>query len=183
LSAFEGLPEWFSRSDADGDGQVRMSEYATSWSDDVVADFAQFDLNGDGIVTPKECMKAVEAGAVQGVASAARSSSEGRGSERSRDRRSPAPEGDTSPVSTSPGADAPAATAGAEQPAGAAVTGVSSQYLKYAVGMIAKYDTNKDGVLKADEWTKMNKDYSTADTDQDGRITPAELAVTFSQAK
>ena len=51
----------------DQDGQVQMSEYASSWSDDVVADFAQFDLNGDGIVTPAECLEAAERGAVQGA--------------------------------------------------------------------------------------------------------------------
>jgi Ca2+-binding EF-hand superfamily protein len=49
--------------------------------------------------------------------------------------------------------------------------------------MIAQSDTNKDGVLTADEWTKMNKDYSAADTDKDGRITPLELAAHFSEMK
>ncbi len=87
LSALEGLPEWFGRSDADGDGQVRMSEYATSWTDDVVADFAQFDLNGDGIVTPKECMNAVDEGAVQGIAPTSTASSS-RSIGRGRDRQS-----------------------------------------------------------------------------------------------
>ena len=40
----KGLPEWFARSDADADGQVAMAEFATSWSDAVLKDFAQFDL-------------------------------------------------------------------------------------------------------------------------------------------
>ena len=66
LAGYEGLPEWFARADANGDGQVKMAEYSTSWTDQVVADFAQFDLNQDGIVTPSECVKATEAGAVQG---------------------------------------------------------------------------------------------------------------------
>ena len=56
------------------DGQIKMAEYATSWSDDVVADFAQFDLNGDGIVTPAECLQAVDQGAVQGAGVALASS-------------------------------------------------------------------------------------------------------------
>ncbi len=109
LSAFEGLPEWFARSDADGDGQVRMSEYATSWSDDVVADFSQFDLNGDGIVTPKECLNAVNAGAVQGAASSSAMASSSRESSVGgrRDRRSYSSRGggDTTVSSSSPAAD------------------------------------------------------------------------------
>ena len=70
LAKLEGLPEWFARTDANGDGQIQMSEYSTSWSDQVVADFSQFDLNKDGIVTPGECVKAAESGAVQGSAPA-----------------------------------------------------------------------------------------------------------------
>ena len=62
----DGLPDWFARYDTDGDGQVMMYEYSTSWDRQVVADFSQFDLNKDGIVTPIECLRATEAGAVQG---------------------------------------------------------------------------------------------------------------------
>ena len=38
------------------------------------------------------------------------------------------------------------------------------------------YDTNHDNVLNKSEWSNMKKDYSSADTDGDGRITPLELA-------
>ena len=181
LSAFEGLPEWFARSDADGDGQVRMSEYATSWSDDVVADFTQFDLNGDGIVTPKECLRAVEAGAVQGAASSSvASSSLESSSGRRRDRRSSSSGGgvDTT-VSSSSSVPDTSSSAASTPTAGAG--GVSPAYVKYAVGVIKKYDSNNDGVLQADEWSKMNKDYSSADADHDGKLTPAELGVAFSK--
>jgi hypothetical protein len=57
--------------------------------------------------------------------------------------------------------------------------GTSPQYVKYAVGLIQKYDSNKDGVLTQDEWAKMNQDYSSADMDKDGRITPVELGAAF----
>ena len=182
LSTFEGLPEWFARSDADGDGQVRMSEYATSWSDDVVADFTQFDLNGDGIVTPKECLNAVDAGAVQGAASSSAMASSSRESSfgRRRDRRSYSSGGgvDTTVSSSSPAADT---SSSAASPAAAGAGGVSAAYVKYAVGVIKKYDSNNDGVLQADEWSKMNKDYSSADADNDGKLTPAELGAAFSK--
>ena len=84
----EGLPDWYARSDANGDGQVMMSEYAASWSQMVANDFRQFDLNNDGVITPNECLEAVDAGAVQGVApsSPAMASSQSPSSYRSRGR-------------------------------------------------------------------------------------------------
>jgi Ca2+-binding EF-hand superfamily protein len=54
----EGLPEFFARSDADGDGQVMMSEYTTRWTDEKAAEFARYDVNGDGVITPSECLRA-----------------------------------------------------------------------------------------------------------------------------
>lgn len=54
----EGLPDWFARNDANGDGQVAMAEYATSWSDSKVREFDRYDLNRDGLITPRECLDA-----------------------------------------------------------------------------------------------------------------------------
>ena len=42
-------------------GQILMSEYAASWTDSTAAEFAKYDLNGDGFITPKECLDAQEA--------------------------------------------------------------------------------------------------------------------------
>ena len=53
-----GLPEWFARKDADGDGQVTMAEYSREWSEEAAEEFAKYDLNGDGVITPAECIKA-----------------------------------------------------------------------------------------------------------------------------
>jgi hypothetical protein len=50
------MPEWFVKSDADGDGQIMMAEYALSWTEAEAAKFAKYDLNGDGIITPSECL-------------------------------------------------------------------------------------------------------------------------------
>jgi hypothetical protein len=56
----KGLPEWFYRRDADGDGQVSMAEYASVWTDAMAEEFSRYDLNGDGIVTPEECGAALK---------------------------------------------------------------------------------------------------------------------------
>ncbi len=143
----EGMPEWFAQRDANADGQIMMSEFATSWSNGIVKDFTQFDLNRDGIITAKECLQATEAGAVLGSPPPATASVPGK--------------------STSTGSSSP--------PAATQTTGMSekmAKYVKYAVGYIKRFDSNSDGVLTKEEWTKMSKDYSGADKDSDGRITP-----------
>jgi hypothetical protein len=53
----EGLPDWFARNDANGDGQIAMAEYSRDWSPSKAAEFARYDLNGDGIVTAQECLQ------------------------------------------------------------------------------------------------------------------------------
>lgn len=56
----KGLPDWFARNDEDADGQITMSEYATLWSDAKATEFAKFDLDGDGVITPRECLRSQE---------------------------------------------------------------------------------------------------------------------------
>jgi Ca2+-binding EF-hand superfamily protein len=53
----EGLPDWFNSSDADGDGQVSMHEFASPLTDEKLAEFAKYDLNGDGFITADEVLK------------------------------------------------------------------------------------------------------------------------------
>jgi hypothetical protein len=50
----KGMPDWFLRNDLDADGQISMAEYATSWNDQIAAEFLKIDANGDGIITPEE---------------------------------------------------------------------------------------------------------------------------------
>jgi len=52
-----GLPEWFLRKDADGDGQVTMAEYAKDCTPAEAVEFDRLDLNHDGITTAAECLK------------------------------------------------------------------------------------------------------------------------------
>jgi Ca2+-binding EF-hand superfamily protein len=51
----KGMPDWFLRGDVDGDGQVSMAEYTSTWTEQLAAEFLKYDLNGDGIITPEEC--------------------------------------------------------------------------------------------------------------------------------
>ena len=155
------LPEWFTQSDKNEDGQIKMAEFASSWNDEAIRDFFQFDKNKDGIITAQECIAAKEAGAVRGVAPAAstasssasrsRSSRSSSRNSRSRSRRS----------SSSPRKKLSKA----------------KLYMSFAVGQIKLYDKNKDGVLSKDEWSAMkNKPAKGADADGDGKLTPTELA-------
>jgi hypothetical protein len=52
----KGIPDWFTRKDANLDGQVAMAEYGTTWSDSELAEFQKWDGNNDGYITPDECL-------------------------------------------------------------------------------------------------------------------------------
>ena len=52
-----GLDSWFTRSDADGDGQVSMSEYSSKWNPEAAQKFQQLDANGDGFISSKEALQ------------------------------------------------------------------------------------------------------------------------------
>ncbi|MFO0903629.1 MAG: hypothetical protein U0939_11550 [Pirellulales bacterium] len=71
----KGLPDWFARNDADGDGQVVMSEYTATWSESKAAEFAKYDLDSDGVITPRECLRTLELEATRKSSSSSSSSS------------------------------------------------------------------------------------------------------------
>jgi hypothetical protein len=153
----KGLPDWFARSDANADGQVAMAEFATSWSDSVLREFGQFDLNQDSIITPSEALSAVNNGAVRGSASPASSTTAASSTTTT-----------ASSTSTSPPS---AASSGGGEP-----IKIDPRYLSYYQKLLAKYDTNGDGALVAGEWQAMSKDPSAGDSNGDGRIVVNELA-------
>ncbi|MEO8499228.1 MAG: hypothetical protein ABI614_29535, partial [Planctomycetota bacterium] len=156
----KGLPDWFARSDANADGQVAMAEFATSWSDSVVKEFGQFDLNHDGVITPNEALDAVNAGVVRGSVS------------------SPAPTSTVGPAPTATAASTPPTPQPfATSSGGGEAIKIDARYVAYYQKLLSKYDTNGDGALVAGEWQGMSKDPSAADTDGDGRISVNELAV------
>ena len=53
----EGLPDWFTDSDANSDGQVAMFEYSSYWTEERAREFNRHDLNHDGLITQHECLK------------------------------------------------------------------------------------------------------------------------------
>ena len=74
LAARLGLGGWV-RNDADGDGQVVMSEYTATWSESKAAEFAKYDLDSDGVITPRECLRTLELEATRKSSSSSSSSS------------------------------------------------------------------------------------------------------------
>jgi hypothetical protein len=48
------LPEWFRKSDADGDGQVTLAELSAHSPATAVTDFSRLDANDDGVITASE---------------------------------------------------------------------------------------------------------------------------------
>jgi EF hand len=52
-----GLPGWFTSKDANGDGQVEMSEYSKSWTESTAAEFKRYDRDNDGVITAEEALK------------------------------------------------------------------------------------------------------------------------------
>ena len=157
----DGLPEWYTSRDKNLDAQIRMSEFSTSqWTEKTLSEYYQFDLNRDGVITPAECLAAVEKGAVSS-GSSSRGSSRGRSgdSARSDDRRS---ESDADSKSESK-----SESGGGE---------VDSRYMKYAVGKMRDSDFNKDGVLTKEEWSRSSTYNDGMDADKDGKLTPTEFA-------
>jgi hypothetical protein len=156
------IPAWFKSLDVNADGQLAMAEFKATWSASDVADFAQFDLNSDGIIHYAECLAATERGAVRGA---------------------PSPSTTATADSTGGSDDAASGTSQSSASSGSSSDSGSStdRYVRYAVGFIRKYDDNGDGVLVKEEWSKMSRDYSGADEDKDGKITPAELAKAMTQ--
>ncbi|MEZ6073792.1 MAG: hypothetical protein R3C10_26815 [Pirellulales bacterium] len=66
----QGIAGWFLDNDADGDGQVTMAEFSANWTEVEAAQFASYDLNGDGVITAAECVRAETARAEREAAEA-----------------------------------------------------------------------------------------------------------------
>jgi Ca2+-binding EF-hand superfamily protein len=183
----EGIPEWFVEKDANQDGQVSMAEFATRWNDNLVKEFVQFDRNGDGVVTPKECLAAREAGAVySGGTLSAKSTAPptaGGAPPPVAGDRSESSERGAAPTVAGSGSAAESTRTPAESDKQTASTPedieIPEAYMKYAIGYVRMYDTDGNGMLTTDEWEKMRKSPKTADRNGDGRVTPQEYALSL----
>lgn len=49
-----GLPSWFKALDKDGDGQISLHEWLQGGKE--IREFSEYDLNGDGLITPDEVL-------------------------------------------------------------------------------------------------------------------------------
>src|SRR5690606_2547308 len=126
INSIKGLPDFFARSDADGDGQVLMNEFSSSWNAETLAEFMKWDLNNDGIITVRECVAVGEQNPESSAGRSADKSSAGGGSATA----------------------SPAAGAGSAASAG-------KVEMEWAARQIAKYDSNNDNQLTANEWQEM----------------------------
>ncbi len=52
----ELLPTWFFERDRNADKQIEMAEFADEWTAAAADEFASYDANGDGIITPDEIL-------------------------------------------------------------------------------------------------------------------------------
>lgn len=160
-----GLPSWFAARDANGDGQVFMSEFSTSWNRRTVEEFEEFDANGDGVILPDEALEAAAAGEVASTLGPSATSS---------------PEAEGAAVSKG-ASDQVTISSNESAEVSPAPVKVETRTLEYAARLIERYDTNHDGVLVADEWASMNDSPADADADGDGRITAYEYAISISR--
>ncbi len=160
-----GLDSWFIEADANRDGQVAMAEFATSFDAAVVKNFREFDLNSDGIITPQEFLAADKDGAKYGG-----------GSRRSATPRSSSPP----PRSAAPPVVKSSPRSVDSQPKPASLVPVSGAPVKISPAhqtiyrkLFDKFDTNRDGALVEEEWSKMSR--PPKDADGNGRITLGEF--------
>jgi len=147
----DGLPDWFDQDDTNQDGQIAMAEFSTSWSDSELARFNQFDLNQDGVITPRECLKAAQNGVVR--------------------------EGSVSVASADDSSSSSDASTTGSAAATTASVKIDPRYLTFSQGQIKKYDTNGDNHLEPEEWKSMSSNPEAADTDGNGRISVNEYAI------
>ena len=150
----EGLPDWFKENDADGDGQIMMSEYAKNWDAKMLDSFDKFDFDADGVITPQECLDGIDEGAKYGADSSRRSSDRG-SSERSSD------DGDDKQSSSEKNSSS------------------NSRYAKW----FQTFDSDKSGVLEKEEWSKNKYIKPDFDVNGDGKLTLEELSNGFAKKK
>jgi EF hand len=160
-SKLQGLPEWFSSGDANGDGQVMMNEYATSWDDSIIAEFNKFDTNGDGSITALEALAAVKKGILRGASGS--SSTATSGSNVSTTSNSSSVSSVSKPSSSAPVVDRTDLPADADE-----------KWVKFVQGNIAKVDKDKNSRVTIDEWLPSDGDFKAVDTNGDGSVSVGE---------
>jgi hypothetical protein len=145
------LPTNFSEGDADRDGQIGLYEWR-SWKRGSMTEFAQFDRNGDGFLTPEELVRGPS-----GTLAASNSSPRAAPSVAAPDPTVPQPGIPSTPTpmpavaSSSPQSNAtPAAAPAGGDPAGEVA-------VRRAESLFRIMDRNRDGTLDSAEWMSSNR--------------------------
>lgn len=159
-SKLQGLPEWFSSGDANGDGQVMMNEYASNWDDSIIAEFNQFDANGDGAITALEALAAVKKGILRGASGSPNAASLSASTTTN--------SSSVSSVSKPSSSSAPIVDR-TDLPADA-----DEKWVKFVQGSIAKVDKDKNARVTIDEWSPSEGDFKSVDTNGDGSVSVGE---------
>ncbi len=159
----QGLPSWFVDSDSNGDGQVSMKEFASTWNETVIEKFLQFDTNQDGYITAKECLEATKKGILA--------------------ERSTASTSTTASPDSASGASSGSGTGGASAKSGSGKYSIprdglpadaNQRWVEWVEKQITSRDRDQNGYLSIDEWNASEGDFSRVDTNGDGRISLAE---------
>jgi hypothetical protein len=156
----EGLPDWFRKQDANGDGQISMAEYAKNWTEAKAVEYGKWDLNGDGVIAPSEALKVLGIDSRQQAksdAKAARAGSAAASAAARTEASRPARSDDLGPPPSERRADSLVRI------------------------FLMRYDRNRSGALEAAEWPALpwRDDVHRGDTNHDRRLTADELATRF----
>jgi Ca2+-binding EF-hand superfamily protein len=157
----EDLPSFFMSSDANGDGQVTLDEFASPVTIQKLEEFQKWDLNADGMITAREAVAGMRAG-LQGASSNSAGTTASSGGNSSSARSS------TARSSTARSSTASSSKSARKQ--------YSEDELAWAKRQIARYDADKDGSLSKEEYESMRIKPEGADLDGDGKITAEEYA-------
>lgn len=196
-----GIDSWFKDKDVNKNGRIEMHEFTKTWNADVVAEFYEFDVNHDGVISAQECLDGPgELVAVRAAEGGGRSTASS-----SRDSRAAKPpaaktasggstrvaaadEGDSDDSATTSdeagdedGEDEKGEEAPAKSKTPAAAGGAESPSDK-AVRMLFKaYDKNENGTLEKDEQKGSLTPYKEIDRSKDGAISEDEYRTWYEQ--
>ncbi len=128
------------------------------------------DLNGDGKLNKVELAERYV------KRNASRSSSSSSNTSNSSSSRGPSSFGSPPGSSSSRGFSSSRSGSGGDSRSSSDNSSRQEQYQRYGTSLVNQYDTNRNGVLEKDEWSKMRDGYWGADRNNDSKITADELA-------
>ena len=167
------------RYDTNSDGVIDSTEIGEGrWGQ---PDPKESDLNGDGRLSKAELAERYyrreRAANNNSDSSGSNASSDngGRSTERDQSRGGRDSERRRAEESSSESSKSDSDSRSSESSSQSSTSSSGDKFRKYADGLIAEYDANKDGKLDKDEIAKMKQKPENADLDKDGFVSPGEL--------